>query len=318
MASIFAGVDLGGTKIQTAVLKTKRVIGSDRVPTPQTGASDVIAVIASSIAKALEGADVTLAELTAVGVGTPGTIDPSGSVSNSPNVPGFEVGPVALGRELSKALDGVKVLVDNDVRVAVRGEWKRGAGRPFRNFMGVFAGTGVGGGIVINGQLIEGNGGAGEIGHTLVRDRGRLCGCGLKGHMEAYAGRKMIETEARRLQSRGHKTVLFDIMKDRGRDRVTSGVIAAALKQHDKVTTKLIDEAVWALGIALSNVQNLLDLEAIIVGGGLGDRLGKPFVERVASAAQPRLHVPDHPPKFLTTELGDLAGAVGAAVLAGG
>jgi glucokinase len=107
-------------------------------------------------------------------------------------------------------------------------------------------------------------------------------------------------------------------MEKRGRDRATSGVIAAALAKHDPVVVQLVDEAVWALGIALSNAQNLLDLEAIIIGGGLGDRLGRPFVDRIADAMLPRLHVQDRPPKLLSTDLGDLAGAVGAAVLAGG
>ena len=107
-------------------------------------------------------------------------------------------------------------------------------------------------------------------------------------------------------------------MERKGRDRLTSGVIAEALAEHDQVAIELIDEVVWALGIALANAANLLDLEAVIIGGGLGDRLGKPFVDRVAEAAAPRLHVPERPPTFLTTELGDLSGAVGAAVLAGG
>jgi glucokinase len=94
-------------------------------------------------------------------------------------------------------------------------------------------------------------------------------------------------------------------------------VIAKALAKHDPVVVQLVDQAVWALGIALANAQNLLDLEAIVIGGGLGDRLGRPFVDRVAEAMHPRLHVPERPPKLLSTELGDLGGAVGGAVLAG-
>ncbi len=164
----------------------------------------------------------------------------------------------------------------------------------------------------------EGRGAAGEIGHTLVKDGGRRCGCGRRGHMEAYAGRRSMELTARRRQRKGEKTDLFRIMRKKGRDRLTSSVWAKALDKKDHVATALIDDAVWALAIALSNAQNLLDLEAIIVGGGLGDRLGQPFVDRVAKAMKPRLHVPDKPPAILPTELGDLSGAVGAAVLAGG
>jgi glucokinase len=314
-----AGVDLGGTKIQTVLLRQHQVVGSSRILTPQAGADAVVAAITDSIKAAVATAGGRTADLAAVGIGSPGTIDrEQGTVANAPNVPGFERTPVALCSEVSRALGEVPVHLDNDVRVAVLGEWKRGAGRPYRDLLGVFVGTGVGGGLVLDGVLREGRGAAGEIGHTTVRDGGRACGCGRRGCVEAYAGRARIEATARRWQKRGRSTRLFEIMHRRGRDRVTSGVIAEALARRDRVTVALIDKAVWALGLALANAQNLLDLEAIIVGGGLGDRLGAPFVERVEAAAKPHLHVPERPPKFLPTELGDLSGAVGAAVLAGG
>jgi glucokinase len=316
MAKLIAGIDLGGTKIQCVVLNGQDTVGMFRMPTPQTGADAVLAAMGESVKSALHFGEQPLSSLEAVGVGSPGVIEGT-SVASSPNVPGFEVGPIPMGDELSRALGGVDVRVDNDVRVAVLGEWKRGAGRPFKDFLGVFVGTGVGGGLILDNELRVGLGAAGEIGHTLVRDGGRKCGCGLRGHLEAYAGRRSIEATARRLRAKGRRTKLFDIMEKRGRDRATSGVIAKALAKHDPVTVRLIDEAVWALGIALANAQNVLDLEAIIIGGGLGDRLGKPFVDRVAEAMGPRLHVPERPPKVLPTELGDLAGAVGAAVLAG-
>jgi glucokinase len=318
MAGLAAGVDLGGTKIQAVVLQGRRVAGSSRSETPRGGAEAVIAAVAQSVRSSVEAAGRPLSDLTAVGVGAPGVVGEDGSVSNSPNVSGFQTGPVPLATELATQLGGARVKVDNDVRAAVLGEWKRGAGRSYRDFLGVFVGTGVGGGLVLEGKLRLGHGAAGEIGHTLVKDGGRRCTCGLLGHLEAYAGRAQIEETARKLQAEGRKTRLFRIMERKGRDRVTSSVIADALVDHDRVAEELMDEAVWALGIALSNAANLLDLDAIIVGGGLGDRLGKPFVDRVAEAAAPRLHVPERPPRFLTTELGDLSGAVGAAVMVGG
>ncbi|MGZ4438802.1 MAG: ROK family protein, partial [Gaiellaceae bacterium] len=113
-------------------------------------------------------------------------------------------------------------------------------------------------------------------------------------------------------------TSLFRIMKEHDRDRLSSGVFAKALKSGDKLTRQLIDEAAWALGLGLASAQNLLDLEAIIVGGGLGDRLGQPFVDQIAEQMTPHLFTPDKPPRMLGTELGDLGGSVGAAVLAGG
>ena len=318
MARLTAGVDLGGTKIQTVLVDRHRVVGSSRVLTPQNGADSVIVAISDSIKASIASAGARTADVAAVGIGSPGTIDHEhGLVSNSPNVPGFETGPVPLGPEVARALGGVQVSLENDVRVATLGEWKRGAGRPYTDLLGVFVGTGVGGGLVIGGELRTGRGSAGEIGHTVVRDGGRRCGCGRRGCVEAYAGRARIEITARRWHEHGRPTRLFDLMRKRGRDRVTSGTIADALERRDALTVELIDQAVWALGLALANAQNLLDLEAIVVGGGLGDRLGAPFVERIEASAMPHLHVPERPPRFLTTELGDLSGAVGAAVLAG-
>jgi glucokinase len=104
----------------------------------------------------------------------------------------------------------------------------------------------------------------------------------------------------------------------KGRDRGTSSVVADALERGDELTHKLVDEAVDALGLAIANAQNLLDMEAVILGGGLGDRLGEPFIRQVEQAMFPHLHIPDRPPAMVGTELGDLSGAVGAAVVAGG
>jgi glucokinase len=316
---VVAGVDLGGTKIQVAVLAAQQVVGSARVETPTAGADSVVDAIVATVLSALKDARAAASDLRAVGVGTPGTIHDDGSVSNSPNVHGYEAAiPVPLGKPVGTALTVPRVVVDNDVRVAIEGEYRRGAGRPYRNVLGVFVGTGVGGGLILGGRLLEGRGGAGEIGHTIVKDGGRRCGCGQRGHLEAYAGRRSIEAEARQRVDRGKKTDLLTIMKKKGRDRLTSGVIAAALEQGDHMAIELIDDAVWALGIALANAQNLLDLDAIIVGGGLGDRLGAPFVTRIQEAIEPRLHIPERPPAVLPTELKDLSGAVGAAVRAGG
>jgi glucokinase len=127
-----------------------------------------------------------------------------------------------------------------------------------------------------------------------------------------------MERRARSLAKRGHKTSLFSIMRERGRQRLSSSVYAMALERGDRMTHELIEDATWALGIGLASAQNLLDLEAIIVGGGLGDRLGQPFVDRVVAQMRPHLFVSANPPAVVRTELGDLAGAVGAAVLVGG
>lgn len=317
---VTVGVDLGGTKIQTVVLRDEQVVGSSRVLTPQTGVpGDVIDAIAGTIRTSLEEAGAAAdADLRGIGIGTPGEVDAAaGVVALAANVPGFS-DRVELGPLVSKAVGGAPVTIDNDVRVGVLGEYRRGAGRPYRNLLGVWVGTGVGGGLVLDGELHDGRGAAGEIGHMVVKPGGLPCSCGRRGCLEAYAGRARMEERARRLAKRGHKTILFRIMKKRGRERFSSGVYARALEKGDRMTKGLIDDAAWALGIALASAQNLLDLEAIIVGGGLGGRLGQPFVDRIVEQMTPHLFVPDKPPIVLRTELGDLSGAVGAAVLAGG
>jgi glucokinase len=127
-----------------------------------------------------------------------------------------------------------------------------------------------------------------------------------------------MEARARKLVADGRTTILFDLIEHKGRDRLTSGVFAAALEDGDEVARELIDDAVWALGVGLASAQNLLDMEGIVIGGGLGDRLGEPFIDRVRDSMHPHLFVPDRAPEVLGTELRDLSGAVGAAVFAGG
>jgi glucokinase len=320
MDVLTVGVDIGGTKIQAAAVRNGAVTGSHRVSTPHTGANDLVVAVGDAITKSLAEMDADLDDLSAIGIGVPGAVDTeAGTVSNSPNLPGFQgADPVPLARMVSTVAGNVPVRLDNDVRVAILGEWKRGAGRPYRNLLGVWVGTGVGGGLVLNGELYEGTGAAGEIGHTMVKAGGRVCSDGRRGHLEAYAGRGRIEAEARERVKNGQETILFELMEKKGRDRLSSGVIASALERGDKLAEELIDDAVWALGVACASVQNLLAFEAIIIGGGLGDRLGQPFVDRIVEHMRPQLFVPDNPPVVLTSAFGDLSGAVGAAGLAEG
>jgi glucokinase len=148
-----------------------------------------------------------------------------------------------------------------------------------------------------------------------VRRGGAHCPCGRRGCLEAYAGRGAMEERARRAFAKGTKTKLFELMAKHGRDRLTSGVWAAALVRGDELATQLIERAVQALGAGIASAINLLDLEAVVIGGGLGTRFGVPAAERIAAAMQPHLFVPDRPPAVVTSELGDAGGALGAALL---
>ncbi|HEY7830778.1 MAG TPA: ROK family protein [Solirubrobacteraceae bacterium] len=314
---ITLGVDLGGTKIQTVALRGLQTLASARVPTPQSGvADDVIEAILGTIHTTLAQVGCDASAVEGVGIGSPGEIDiAAGVVTQAANVPGFSAS-VRLGPLVSEALGGMKVRIDNDVRVGVLGEHRVGAGRPYANMLGVWLGTGVGGGLILDGELHDGRGAAGEIGHVVVKPNGRKCGCGRRGCLEAYAGRARMERRARKLVKRGQDTVLFEIMREESKERLTSGIYVKALKHGDELTKQLLADAAWALALALASAQNLLDLDAIVLGGGMGDKLGQAFVDQVVKQMAPHLFADDHPPVVLHTELGDLSGAVGAALLA--
>lgn len=311
-----AGVDLGGTKIQTIVVRGEEILGRGRSPTPEESADAVADALVRTIFEALEDAAVDATALDAVGIGAPGRAQ-DGVVSRSPNVVGMKE-PFPLGPMVSTSLGGVPVRIDNDVTVATLGELERGAGRPFGSFLSVFVGTGVGGGLVVDRSVWRGRGAAAEIGHVIVKPGGRRCGCGGHGHLEAYAGRASMQAKAERLVAQGEHTVLFDLMAQHGKDRMTSGIIARALDHGDPMAERLMGQAVWALGLALASAQSLLDVEAVIVGGGLAERFGQAFVDRIEGETRPLLFAPDDPPAMLAAELGDLSGAMGAVVLAGG
>ena len=133
--------------------------------------------------------------------------------------------------------------------------------------------------------------------------------------MEAYAGRYAMELRARRELERGEKTVLFKIMEERGRTRLTSGVWARALDRDDELAHRLMDRAIRALGAGVASTLNVLDVEAVIIGGGLGLRLGTPYVEKIREAMMPHLFASERPPAVELAELGDLGGAIGASLL---
>ena len=144
--------------------------------------------------------------------------------------------------------------------------------------LGVFWGTGVGGGLILDGEPWTGRGAAGELGHMVVKRGGARCPCGRKGCMEAYAGRGAMEAKARRDYADGAKTDLFKIMAQRDRERLTSSIWARALEADDPMAKKLVDRAIKAIAAAAASAVNLLDVEAVIIGGGLGLRLGEPYV----------------------------------------
>jgi glucokinase len=312
-----AGIDLGGTKVQGVVVdQDGGRVGEARGRTPTAGGpAAVVAEIATVVKAAARDAKMSARKLAGVGIGTPGLVDPAtGQVSGAANLPGFEE-PVPLEALVADAL-GAEVRVGNDVSVATVAEHRLGAGRGFDDLLVVFAGSGVGGGLVLGGRLWSGtHGGAGEIGHMVVVEDGDVCSCGRRGCMEAYAGRNAMERKARADAAAGRPTELLAIQERQGRPRMTSGVWKAALDAGDPLAHELIERAVQALATAIASAVNLVDVQAVLIGGGLGDKLGEPFVRRIGTAMIPHLFLRPSPLRVLPGSLGDYAGATGAALL---
>jgi glucokinase len=313
---LYGGIDLGGTKIEVVIVDSRnKVLGSARSPTPTEGGPQNVAdEIVKAVSAASSEAGTESSKLAGAGVGSPGIVDPvSGAVTSARNLPDWD-GTFGLGETLAAALS-TKVCVGNDVQVATEGEFHLGAARPYKSLLGVFWGTGVGGGLVLDGKPWVGRGGAGEIGHMVVKMNGARCPCGRRGCMEAYAGRAAMEARARRQVKRGARTKLFKLMEQQGRPRLTSGIWARALEQNDALAQELIERAIRALGAGVASAVNLLDVEAVVIGGGLGVRFGQPYAERIRAAMQPHLFNDEHPPDVKVAALGDLGGAIGASLL---
>jgi glucokinase len=267
-----------------------------------------------ALREAADGAGVETKDLAGVGVGSPGDADENtGVVSEARNLPGWE-GSFPLAETLAAEL-GTRARIGNDVQVATEAEFELGAGREFSSMIGVFWGTGIGGGLVLDGRPWLGRGAAGEIGHMVVKRGGAKCPCGRKGCLEAYAGRSAMEAEARRQHKEGVKTDLFKLMHKHEKERLTSGVWERALDHGDQLAKSLIDRAIEMLGTGIASAVNLLDVEAVVLGGGLGTRFGQRYMEPLTKEMGKHLFVDERPPAVRVASLGDLGGAIGASLL---
>ena len=311
------GIDLGGTKIQALVMRGEdhSVLGQARSLTPHEGGpAAVVDALVACMSEATRAANVDVERLDGIGVGVPGEVDAqAGTLARATNLSEWEQ-PYPLAAALSERC-GVKVRLGNDVSVAAHAELLLGAGQGASSLLCVFWGTGVGGGVALDGKLWHGRGDAGEIGHMVVKQGGARCLCGRDGCMEAYAGRRAMEAEAKRLVEKGHDTDLFKIMRERQRQTLSSGVWAKALEREDKLAVRLIERAVQALGSGIASAVNLLDVELVLLGGGLGSRFGEPMLGRIAESMKPHLYNDSRPPTLRLAGLGDLGGALGAALL---
>ncbi|GCE49074.1 glucokinase [Thermosporothrix hazakensis] len=315
------GIDLGGTKTLAAVIDvmTGNVIASARKRTrAERGADFVVQRVGELAGAALEEAGIGSSQkLVAIGVGAAGTIDrKAGKIINAPNL---GVRDLAIGNVLAKKFN-VPVSVGNDVEVAALGEYLYGAGKGYDNFVCVFIGTGIGSGIVREGKMYTGaTGTAGEVGHMVVDAFGRICGCGARGCLEAYASRTAITRAIMAEIHHGRSSVLAeDAQKQlkQGDTIIRSGILADAIQKKDELTIEIVKEAGEYLGIALGGVMNFYNPECIVLGGGVIEAIDLLYNTAVRRAYISALPGPVRKTPIHKAKLGDFSGVVGAACLA--
>jgi len=311
------GVDLGGTKILAGVFTLKlELIGQAKISTKaHRGVETVIERIAHCIHEVVDECDLSLKQIKAVGVGAPGTVDAKlGKVIFAPNLPGWK--EVPLQKELEKALD-LPVVVGNDCNLCTLGvhevELK---GKP-RHMVGMFVGTGIGGGLILNGELYLGhNLTAGEVGHMVVAADGPKCGCGNRGCLEAVASRTALFRKVQAAIKAGQKTVLTDLLGNDLND-MRSGDLRKAIRRGDKVVERIVLEAAAFLGVGVASLINIVNPEVFVLGGGVIEALEGEMMPTIIKTAQQHVMAGTlKGAEIRASHLGDNAGITGAAVIA--
>ena len=177
-------------------------------------------------------------------------------------------------------------------------------------------GTGIGGGLILDGRPFTGSrGSSGEIGHVIAHTGGALCTCGQRGCVEAYAGRRSLAAIVAAMVDAGRETSLYDIQREEGKTKLTSKVWARALAEGDALATELFDVAIDVVGVGGGSAVNLLDVDLVVIGGGIAEKLGQGLADRIAAAAEPHMLRPSPDLAFVAADLGDDAGLVGAAAI---
>lgn len=308
----YIGIDLGGTFIKGGIVTQKgEILLQDKVPTErEKGESKVTQNIANLCKSLLSRAGLSTADVEGIGMGVPGMIDSAkGEVVYSNNL---DWSHFMIADETEK-LTGLPVKIANDANVAALGETKFGCGKAYQNTVLITLGTGVGGGIVIDGKLFEGNRSAGaELGHSVIVAGGEQCTCGRKGCLEAYASATALIRDTKRAMQADKNSKMWEI----GDIEKVTGKTAFDYKDCDASAKAVVDNYIEKLGVGITNVANVFRPEAIMLGGGVcaeGDNLIKPLQayldkEIFAGTQGPAV-------KILVATLGNSAGLLGAAAL---
>ncbi len=307
---LYGAIDLGGTKLRSIVADgSGRVLGDDiRLSRVEEGLEAVVGRMVECLDASLAKARVERAQLTALGIASAGAVDSArGIVPGAPQLPGWQ--DVPLARMMEERV-GVDTRLENDATAAALGEHRYGAGRGSRYMLYITVSTGIGGGIIIDGEMYGGkSGAAGELGHVVIDMNGPPCGCGARGCLEALASGTAIARKGEELAEGGGSPVLARLRREEG--RVTAEMMQRAVEMGDTASREAFREAGHYFGVALAGFVNIFDPEVIVIGGGVakaGDLLLEQarITMQALAMAQPLKGV-----RLAVSELGDLGGARG-------
>ena len=315
----YVGVDLGGTNIAVGIVdENKKIISKGSVPTGASRDGELIVKdMAALVDKLLKGCNISLNEVAYVGIATPGTIDDkNGVVVRAYNLP-FNHFPIA---DIFKRYLPIKqVFVANDANAAALGEAVAGAARGSRNSVMITLGTGVGGGIIIDGKIYSGsNGAAGELGHIVIKYNGRQCTCGRRGCWEAYSSATALSAVTREkvleCDIKAIPTLMLDDYKATG--KITARTAFAAMKKGDKVAAGVVDYYIEHLACGMASIINIFQPDIICVGGGICNEKGY-LLDPLNKLVEREQYTRENPEKckIVVAELGNDAGIIGAACL---
>ncbi len=308
------GIDLGGTKILTALVnkETGEVVSFVKKKTKkEKGPRNIIRKMVESIDELLNDCELTQQEISSIGIGAAGQNDRENcTLIAAPNLDCYDLNfKEAIGKHFA-----IPVFLGNDVEIATIGEMKFGAAKGYDDFVCIFVGTGVGSAIVKNGQLIKGaTGTAGEIGHVIVDLNGRPCACGAHGCLEAYASRTAIETRIEGALKKGRKSCILEYLEN-GKS-ITSSMIQKSIERDDELVIQCVTEASEYLSGGIASVINFINPQLIVLGGGLIEAVDYFYQKTIKKARAKSLPVPAQKIEFRKAALGDFSGVIGAAFL---
>ena len=314
----YIGIDLGGTNIAAGIVdENYKIVSKGSVPTGRMRPFEVIMKDMADLCKGLiKEANLTEDEIGAIGIGCPGSLDIENvRVLYSNNIPSFD--NTDVGGELKKYFPNIEVYIENDANAAAYGEFLAGAAKGCKNAVAITLGTGIGGGIIIDGKIYAGsNYAGGELGHTVIVAGGEPCTCGRAGCWEAYASVTALIRETEEIIKDYPDSIIHEMIKKDG--KVSGRTSFDAMRQGDEAGIKIVEQYIKYVGVGVTNMINIFQPEKLVVGGGIskeGETILAPLREFVKGEVYTKSSESLKPCEVVVAELGNDAGIIGAAML---